>query len=267
MLVTIPDAPRERLDAIVGACAEAGVDVPLRAARDRPRPARRARRAQNDRSDAGSVGHRAERSFLDRLLAVLPFAIAALALLSLASLVEAWSRKTPWIFTDELEWTQISRAIAATGHAARRGEPIYFKSLYAFVIAPFWWIHSTSAAYAAIKYANAVVMSLAAIPTYLLARMMVSRRAAAIAGLAVLCTSAFFYAGFLLPEVLAYPTFVLCAWVSVRALAGGGRWWIAGGDRAERPCDPGAQRARHAARGVRARRRRSSGWSVRAGSG
>ena len=56
--------------------------------------------------------------------------------------VEAWSRKTPWVFTDELEWTQISRSIAATGHAARRGEPIYFKSIYAYAIAPFWWIHS-----------------------------------------------------------------------------------------------------------------------------
>ena len=48
----------------------------------------------------------------------------------------AGPRKTPWIFTDELEWTQISRSIASTGHAARRGDPIYFKSLYAYVIAP-----------------------------------------------------------------------------------------------------------------------------------
>ena len=51
--------------------------------------------------------------------------------------------KTPWVFTDELEWTQISRSIESTGHAARRGEPIFFKSLYAYLIAPFWWIHST----------------------------------------------------------------------------------------------------------------------------
>jgi hypothetical protein len=163
-----------------------------------------------------------KRSFLDRYLAVLPFAIAALALLSLL-LWEASIRRTPTIATDEFEWTQISRAIAATGHAARRGEPIGFKSLYAFLIAPFWWLHSVSAAYTAIKYANTFVMALAAIPTYLLARTMVSTRAAAIAGLAVLCTSAFFYAGFLLPEVLAYPTFVVCAWASVRALAGGSR--------------------------------------------
>ena len=62
--------------------------------------------------------------------------------------IEAWTRKTPWVFTDELEWTQISRAIEETGHAARRGEPIFFKSLYAYLIAPFWAIHSTETAYA-----------------------------------------------------------------------------------------------------------------------
>ncbi len=69
-------------------------------------------------------------------------------------------------------------------------------------------------------------MALVAIPTFLIARTMVSTRAAAVAALASLCTTAFFYAGFLLPESLAYPTFMVCAWVTIRALAGGGRRWI-----------------------------------------
>src|ERR1700722_13211389 len=55
--------------------------------------------------------------------------------------VEAALRKTPWVFTAEREWTQIPRAVAATGHAARRGQPVFFKSLYAYLIAPAWWIH------------------------------------------------------------------------------------------------------------------------------
>ena len=167
----------------------------------------------------------AERTLLDRFLAVIPVAVALLALLSLL-FWEASIRRSPTVFSDELEWTQLSRAIAATGHAARRGEPIHFKSLYAFLIAPWWWIHSTNSAYTAIKYANTIVMALAAIPTFLIARTMVSTRAATVAALASLCTTAFFYAGFLLPESLAYPTFMLCAWVSIRALAGGGRRWI-----------------------------------------
>lgn len=169
----------------------------------------------------------ARTTFLDRFLALLPLLLVLLALLSLL-FWEAAIRKTPTIFGDELEWTQISRSIAATGHAARRGEPISFKSLYAFLIAPLWWIHSTGAAYAAIKYVNTVVMALAAIPTYLIARTMVARSDALVAALAALCTSALYYAGFILPEVLAYPTFVLGAWVSIRALSGGGRRWIAG---------------------------------------
>ena len=43
---------------------------------------------------------------------------------------------------------------------------ISFESLYSFLIAPAWWIHSTAAAYAAIKYLNAVVMCLTALPAY-----------------------------------------------------------------------------------------------------
>ena len=42
---------------------------------------------------------------------------------------QAWRRETPAIFTDELEFTQISRAIAHTGSPARREEAFHFTSL------------------------------------------------------------------------------------------------------------------------------------------
>src|SRR5580658_5125803 len=113
-----------------------------------------------------------------RAIAAAPALGAALAVV-VFYFVEAALRKTPWVFTDELEWTQISRAIAATGHAARRGQPVFFKSLYAYLIAPAWWIRSTADAYAAIKDLNTVVMCLAAVPSYLLARMLCPRRVAA----------------------------------------------------------------------------------------
>ena len=137
--------------------------------------------------------------------------------------VEAWTRKTPWIFTDELEWTQISRSIASTGHAARRGDPLYFKSLYAYLIAPAWWIHSTSAAYSAIKYLNAFIMPLAAIPTYLLARMLVTKRAAVAVAVGSVAVPAMAYVTSIVTDVLAYPYFALCSWLSVRALKEGKR--------------------------------------------
>jgi hypothetical protein len=134
-------------------------------------------------------------------------------------LVEASLRKTPWLFTDELEWSQLSRAIASTGHAARRGEPHSFKSLYAFLIAPAWWIHSTAAAYSAIKDLNAIVMALAAVPTYFLARMLVSRRAALVVALLSIAIPAMAYATAIVPEPLAYLWFALTALCAVRALS------------------------------------------------
>ena len=73
----------------------------------------------------------------DRLVVALPLASIYLWL-SIVYCVEAWKRVTPWLFTDELEYTQLSRAIAATGHAARRGEPHSFRSLYVVVSSPLW---------------------------------------------------------------------------------------------------------------------------------
>ena len=186
VLVTIPDAPRDRLDPVVAACEQAGVAVPLRPPRGRPRPARRPRHRPRvnattsiDAAHAPARRRARTRSFADRAFAVIPVVGIALAVLTFYG-IEAWLRKTPWVFTDELEWTQISRAIEETGHSARRGDPIFFKTLYVYLLAPFWAIHSTETAYAAIKYMNVVVMTAAVVPTYLLARMMLSKRASVI---------------------------------------------------------------------------------------
>ncbi len=154
----------------------------------------------------------------DRVFAALPLAGIVLGVLVFYGTC-AWMRKSPWVFTDELEWTQLSRSIAETGEASRRGEPIFFQSLYAYLIAPAWWLPSTSTAYSAVKYANTVVMLLAALPAYLLARMLVSRPAAyAVAALTV-AVPAMSYATSIVPESLAYTWFALCAWLGVRALA------------------------------------------------
>ncbi len=133
--------------------------------------------------------------------------------------IEAASRKMPWLFTDELEWTQLSRAIASTGHAARRGQAHSFESLYAYLIAPAWWLPSTASAYDAVKYLNAVVMCGAAIPTFLLARMLVSRRAAMVVALLSISIPAMSYATFVVPEALAYLWFTVGALLAIRMLA------------------------------------------------
>ena len=165
-----------------------------------------------------------ERTRLDRLLAAIPVAVLALAVLALYTW-EASSRKTPTIFSDELEWAQLSRAIAATGHAAALGEPSRFKSLYAYLIAPAWWSGSVGTGYALIKYLDTVLMCLTAVPVYFLSRLLMPTRVAIAAAFASILTSAMFYATFLLPEALAYPVFAAVAFLCIRSLAGGGRRW------------------------------------------
>lgn len=161
---------------------------------------------------------------LDRFLSAIPALIAALGLLAVI-LWEASALKAPIVFGDELEWTMISRAIAHTGHGARLGVPTGFRSFAAYLIAPFWWMSSTQSAYTGIKYLQSIVMALAAIPVFLLARTLVPTRWATAVALGTLCTSAYVYAPLLQPEALAYPTFMLCAYVSIQALAGRGRRW------------------------------------------
>jgi hypothetical protein len=76
---------------------------------------------------------------------------------------------------DELELTQLSRSIATTGHAARRGEAHSFDSLYTVMTAPIWLIHDVAQAYSGVKYLDVFVMAAVVFPTYFLARMVVGR--------------------------------------------------------------------------------------------
>jgi hypothetical protein len=141
---------------------------------------------------------------------------------------EAWGNRTPFIFTDELERAQLSRAIAETGKAARRGESVSFESLYAYLIAPVWWLHDTNAAYGTAKAIGIAAMAAAIFPAYGLARTMVSRVPALFAATAVACIPALIYSSLLFVETLAYPWTVLCLWLAVRAFTTPSRWWIGG---------------------------------------
>ena len=129
---------------------------------------------------------------------------------------------------DELELTQISRAIADTGEPARRGEPYGFSSLVPWLTAPFWWLEPVSSAYEAIKTVQAFVMAAAIFPAYLLARM---RRLAA-AGRsspqsATIAAPALSYAPILVEEPWAYPAATLALWLTVRAIDRPGRGSLA----------------------------------------
>jgi hypothetical protein len=165
-------------------------------------------------------------TWLDRAVAAVPL-LSVFFWLCILYAWEAHNHASPWLFSDELELTQLSRAIAETGHAARRGQPHSFDTLYAYVIAPAWRIHSTSEAYAVVKYIGVFTMTSVVFPTYFLARMLVSRNAALFAAAAAGAIPALAYAPILIPEPLAYPYAVLCFFLIARALVRRSRGSIA----------------------------------------
>ena len=168
-----------------------------------------------------------ERTFADRLLAAVPL-LSIFLWLSIVYAVEAWAHSTPWLFGDELELTQLARGIAATGHAARRGEPHSFDTLWTYVTAPAWRIHNVHTAYATVKYLAVMIMMVTAFPAYALARHVVGRTAALFVAAASCVIPAMAYSSMLVEEPLAYPYSTLCLFLIFRTLVRPTRWWIGG---------------------------------------
>ena len=169
----------------------------------------------------------ADRTFADRLLAAVPL-LSIFLWLSIVYAVEAWAHGTPWLFGDELEITQLSRAIADTGHAARRGEPHSFDTLWTYVMAPAWLIDNIHTAYNTVKYLAVIVMTLTAFPAYGIARMIVGRRASLFVAAASAAIPAVAYSAMIVEEPLAYPYSTLCLFLILRTLITPSRRWIAG---------------------------------------
>lgn len=133
----------------------------------------------------------------------------------------ATTSATPILFPDEYLYSQLGRSLATTGHLAVRGVNPHFLPVLAPVLnAPFWLVHDIGLAYRLIQAENALFLSLAAIPTYLLARRLgaTSRLSLAAAALAVAGPPAL-YSARLLAEPLAYPLFLAVLAVSVELLA------------------------------------------------
>lgn len=164
------------------------------------------------------------RTFADRLLAVVPM-LSVYFWLCIVYVYEAWGHVTPWLFTDELERTQLARAVAETGHAARRGVAHSPDTLYTFLIAPAWWLGSTHASYDAVKYIGVLVMASVLFPTYFLARLVVGRWWALFAAAGAAAVPAVAYSAWIVEEPLAYPYAALCFFLIAKALVTRRRSW------------------------------------------
>jgi hypothetical protein len=126
----------------------------------------------------------------------------------------------PYIFVDELIYSELAKSLADTGSFAIRGVPVHgYSILYPALIAPAYRLFdSLPDAYAAAKATNAVVMSLAAVPAWLLARRVVGRWLALLAAALALVVPSMAYTATIVTENLFYPVALLFAWVLVLVL-------------------------------------------------
>jgi len=126
----------------------------------------------------------------------------------------------PFIFTDELQYQENARSLAAGDGFLVRGDSYGIVSvLYPLLLVPAYALFdSLPDAYAAARTVNAVVMSLAAVPAYFLARRVLSEPGSLLAALLAVCLPSLAYTGTLMSENLFYPVTLVVAWSLVRAL-------------------------------------------------
>ena len=127
----------------------------------------------------------------------------------------------PWVFPDELIYANLAESFAETGRFALRESPGLqgYGPGYPLLIAPAYFVFDSLAhAYAAAKAINAFVMSLAAIPVYLIARRLVPVWLALVAATLALAIPSFLYTGTILTENAFYPAFAAAAFGMFAAL-------------------------------------------------
>jgi hypothetical protein len=116
-------------------------------------------------------------------------------------------RLTPSAFPGEYVNSQLARSLASGGRLRVRGVSAHFHSLLEpLLTAPMWLVHDVGTAYRLVQLENAFVMSLAAIPAYLIARRLgvAAGMSLAVAAVAVAGPQLLFVA-MLEPEPFAYP--------------------------------------------------------------
>ena len=116
-------------------------------------------------------------------------------------------RVTPSAFPDEYVYSALARSLATTGRFRVHGGTAHFPALLVPILtAPVWFVHDVGTAYRLLQLENAFVMSLAAIPAYLIARRLKieTGTALALAALAVAGPQLLFVA-MLQSEPFAYP--------------------------------------------------------------
>jgi Dolichyl-phosphate-mannose-protein mannosyltransferase len=140
---------------------------------------------------------------------------------AIARFLVIWRSPAPWIFGDELVYSELAKSFAATGHFALREVPgtAGFGVVYPVLVSPAYALFSdVPKAYTVMKAINAVVMSLTAVPVYLIARRLVGRWLALVAAALTLALPSLAYTSAIMTENAFFPVFLFWCWVTIRAL-------------------------------------------------
>ena len=154
---------------------------------------------------------------LDRLSAALPL-LTVFVCFAFVYAWQAWLVATPYLFSDELKYTQIARSLAEGLGLTRRGEPASLDNLTELATAPAWLVGDASTAYGIAKAIGVVAMTSVVFPVYLLARMLVSRGWALFAAAGSAAIPALTYSTLIIEEPYAYPVAATFFLLLVRAL-------------------------------------------------
>ena len=121
----------------------------------------------------------------------------------------------PFIFVDELVYAELARSFADAGRFLVRDVPTSgYGVVYPVLISPAYRLFSSlPQAYAAAKAINSLLMSLAAVPAYLLARRMLGQGLSLLAALLAVAVPSMVYTGTVMTENVFYPLFLLVALV------------------------------------------------------
>ena len=126
----------------------------------------------------------------------------------------------PWIMIDEIVYSELAKSFAATGHFAVREAPTTgYGFVYPILISPAYALfRSIPTVYTGIKVVNSLLMSIAAVPAYLIARRVVSKGGALVVAVLTVAVPSGFYAGTIMTENAFYPIFLFAVLALVAAI-------------------------------------------------
>lgn len=116
----------------------------------------------------------------------------------------------PWIFVDELIYSELAKGFADSGQLTiREAVTTAYGFVYPVLLAPAYAVFdNVPHAYAAAKAINAVVMSLAAVPAYLLARRLLGQWLSLVVAVLAVALPSMVYTGTIMTENAFYPAFL-----------------------------------------------------------